>query len=138
MADITVTAANTRRGANYTEVTGRSGEAMTAGMLVAKDDTDGFFYKSDCDHATTARRKITGVLLGDAAGAEQTVTVQTGGFFNPGGTVAVGKIYVASGNAGGIAPVDDLAAADTVSIFGVGYSTTLIQLNIFNSGTVHA
>ncbi len=138
MADITVTAASVRRGSGYTETTGLSGEAITAGQLVALDESDGYYYLSDCDHATTARRKITGVCLNNAAGAQQAITVQTAGIFTVGGTVAVGVIYIMSGNAGGIAPVTDVAASDTVSILGVGVTTGTIKLNIFNSETIYA
>ena len=48
-------------------------------------------------------------------------------------TAVEGVIYVLS-EAGAIAPVGDLLAADYVTIIGVGNSSGNVDLSIFNSG----
>lgn len=136
MADLSVTAANVRRGAEYVETTGTSGEAITVGQLVAEDTSDGKLYLADCDSGTTQRRKITGVALSATSAVDQKVTYVSGGYVNPGAAVTSGEIYVLSGTAGAICPEGDLASGDTVSILGVGYSSSLIRLSIFNSEAV--
>ena len=136
MADLSVTAANVRRGAEYVETTGTSGEAITIGQLVAEDTSDGKLYLADCDSGTTARRKITGVALSTVSAVDQKLTYISSGYVNPGAAVTSGEIYVLSGTAGGICPEGDLASGDTVCILGVGYTTSLIRLSIFNSEAV--
>lgn len=128
MADITVTAANVRRGADYQQTTGVAGEAITAGQVVALDTSDSKVYLADANSGTSQRKKISGVAIQNAPAVDQPITYQTAGYVNPGGTVTVGTIYCMSATAGGIAPHGDLASGHTVSILGVGYTTSLIRM----------
>lgn len=131
MADLTVTAANVVAGANARIVPGTAGATITAGQLVYLDATDNKFKLADADAAASA--VLAGIALNGGAN-NQPIDVQFGGRINPGATVVVGTIYVASSTAGGIAPVSDLGASDYVSIIGVGVTAALIELQIHNSG----
>lgn len=133
MADITVTAASARRGAEYTQTTGVTGEAITAGQVVSLDSSDAKVYLSDANSGTSQRKKISGIATHSVTSADQPITYQAAGYFNPGGTVVVGTIYIMSATGGGIAPSTDAASGHTISILGVGYTATLIRLNIFNA-----
>lgn len=132
--DISVTAGNvvayTSPTPSYTD--GNAGETITAGQVVYLKTSDNEFYKADCD-ATAATAVVHGIALNGASDG-QPIRIQKSGDINPGGTVVVGKIYVLSGTAGGIAPVDDLAQGDRVSILGVGVTSSKITLKITNSG----
>jgi hypothetical protein len=46
----------------------------------------------------------------------------------------VGQVYVASTNAGGIAPYADLGSGDYVTILGVATTATNLKLSINQSG----
>ncbi len=131
--DISVTAANVRRGADYQQSTGITGEAITAGQLVALDTSDGKVYLSDANSGTSQRRKITGIATHTVTAADQPITYQTAGYVNPGGTAAAGVTYCMSATAGGIALDSDITSGLTKSIFGVGYTASLIRMSIFNS-----
>lgn len=136
IADLSITAASVRRGSEYAQSTGTAGEAITAGQLVAEDTSDGKIYLADANSATTQRRKITGIASHSVTSADQQMQYQTSGYVNPGGTVTVGTTYILSATAGGIAPDSDSASNMTKCIFGVGYTASLIRMNIFNSESV--
>lgn len=131
MADITVTAANV---IGYGPTSKRNaGETITAGDLVIVASDGGLEVASDDSAANAA---VVGVALnGGAAG--QPVVYQTSGNVNPGGTVAVGKVYVASTD-GGFAPVDDIAGTEYITVVGVGITASLIKLGINQSGVAAA
>lgn len=133
MTDISVTAANVRKGANAKIEHGLAAAAILAGQVVYKDPATGKFGLCDCDSATDAVRWPYGIAVSSAPGADQDVAIQTEGDINPGGTAVRGQIYVASGNAGGIAPVADLASGDYVSVLGIGTSASNIMLRLTNS-----
>lgn len=132
MSDISVTAANVLKYTGATIENGQAGEAITAGMLVYKH-TDTKYYKAQHD-GTAAQATLYGIALNSAPGANQPLQVQTNGGVNPGGTVVVGTIYCASENAGGIAPSTDVGQNDYMSIFGVGLTSSKIDMQIYNSG----
>lgn len=132
MADITVTATSVVKGSGATIATNETfGETVTAGQAVYKSTTDGLIYKSDANSAAAAKT-VYGVALNGGA-VSQPASVLTAGPITIGATVAVGTIYVLSGTAGGIAPHGDLASGMTTCIIGVATSTTVINVNIFNS-----
>lgn len=132
MTDLVITAANVEL-VSGTKKFGIAAEAITAGQPVHKLASDGEIYLSDADHATVAKRVVTGIALNGAA-AGQPVGYQIDGVIDIGATVTVGEIYVLSGTAGGIAPEADLASGDRVAVLGVGLTSSNIQLGILNSG----
>lgn len=133
MADIIVTAANVQPGAGA--VINRSynfGAAVLAGQSVYLDTDTNTWKLCDAD-ASAAAAALGGIAMHGGANG-QPAAVLTGGRYTVGGTVAVGEIYVGSGNPGGIAPKADLATADWVSILGIGVSATQIAVQIQVSG----
>ena len=132
MADITVTAANVLQAAGATIQTFTSGAAITAGQVLYLDLVTDTVKLADAD-LSDAAAVVKGIAINDCASGQK-VEVCTAGSINPGGTVAVGEYYCASGNAGGIAPIGDYAAGDRGSFIGIGSTTSNILLRIFNSG----
>lgn len=133
MADITITAANVSEGTGAQLGYGKAGAAITAGQALYIDTGDSNKLKlADCDNASSIVRQFAGVALGNAA-IGQRVTYQKGGEINIGGTVVPGTVYCLSDTAGGIRPVADQGAGDYTQIVGVGKTTGVIKLHIFNS-----
>lgn len=131
MADITVTPANVVGYGPRRQ--GVLGGTVTAGQTVRKNASDQIVAGSD-DSATNA--DLVGIALtGGASG--QPVTYQAEGNIDPGGTVEVGKVYVGS-TSGGIAPVDDLAGGEYVTVLGVGTAADTIKMGLIKSGVAAA
>lgn len=113
---------------------GLLGGTVTAGMPVRKQTTDGTFIAAT--DASAAGAAVEGIALtGGAIG--QPFTYQKGGNINLGATVAAGKVYVLS-TSGAIAPVDDIAGTEFVTVLGVGISASLVKMGIVQSGVAAA
>ena len=131
MADITITAGNV---IGYgTRLQGVAGGTITAGLAVQKNSSGEIVAASD-DTATNAA--AVGVALCGASSG-QPVYYQQSGLIDIGGTVDIGKVYVLS-TSGGIAPVDDIAGSEFVTVLGIGTTTALIKLGINASGVAAA
>ena len=130
MADITVTAANVKAGANAVVKTVTAGAAINAGEVVYQDTSDKKYKLADADAQATA--KVAGIALNDAA-ADQPLEVQTAGDIDVGGTVVVGEVYLVSVTAGGIAPEADVLTGDYVSIIGIGTVSNKLKMQILIS-----
>lgn len=130
MADITVTAANVKAGANAVVKTVTAGVAINAGQVVYQDTSDKKYKLADADAQATAR--VAGIALNDAA-ADQPLEVQTDGDIDVGGTVVVGEVYLVSVTAGGIAPEADVLTGDYVSILGIGTVSNKLKMQILIS-----
>ena len=133
MADISVTAANVKKGSGATTITGTAGETITAGQVLYLDTADNEYKKADADASASA--VAAGIALCGAADG-QPIIIQTGGNINIGGTVTVGEIYVVSATAGGVAPEGDLTTGNYVTVLGIGTTTANIALKIHSSGAV--
>jgi predicted transcriptional regulator len=133
MADLSITAANCLKDAGATTETGVAGETVTAGQSVYKDATDGGKFKKADANGTAAQAVVYGIALNGAA-AGQPLTVQKTGDIAIGGTVVVGQTYVQSVNAGGIAPISDIASSSKLSVIGYGKSAALLTLDINPTG----
>ena len=130
MADITVTAANVKAGANAVVKTVTAGVAINAGQVVYQDTSDKKYKLADADALATA--KVAGIALNDAA-TDQPLEVQTAGDIDVGGTVVVGEVYLVSVTAGGIAPEADVLTGDYVSILGIGTVSNKLKMQILIS-----
>ena len=130
MADITVTAANVKAGANAVVKTVTAGVAINAGQVVYQDTSDKKYKLADADALATA--KVAGIALNDAA-TDQPLEVQTAGDIDVGGTVVVGEIYLVSITAGGIAPEAEVVTGDFVSILGIGTVSNKLKMQILIS-----
>lgn len=145
MADITQTPANVDISGATRYADGTAGEAIDAGDLLYENSTDGKLYGALND--TVAHATLKG-MAGNSAAAGQPVRYYTGPQqvgddpanerVNPGGTVAIGQVYCVSPNAGKIAPLSDLGTGEITNIFGVGVTTSLIEIQIHNTGVGHA
>lgn len=113
-------------------LTGVLGGTVTAGMPVRKSGGS-FIAATD---ASAAGAAVEGIALSGGASG-QPFTYQKSGNINLGATVAAGKVYVLS-TSGAIAPVDDIAGTEFVTVLGVGISTTLVKMGIVVSGVAAA
>jgi len=137
MADISITAANVIAGSGSRSTTGTAGATVTAGQVVYLDSSDNKYKLADCDSATAAVRSPAGIAL-HASLNGQPLTVLTRGPITIGGTIAAGVAYYLSPNAGGICPVADLASGDYPTVLGMGASTTVLTVDIQESGVALA
>lgn len=131
MADLSITAANVR---SYgTRVSGIAGGTITQGEAVRLNTSNQYVVASD-DSAVNAA--TAGIAL-NAASANQPVDVHTGGLIDMGATIAVGKVYVQSTD-GGVAPVDDIASGEYITVIGVGTTASRLKVSINQSGVAAA
>lgn len=132
-ADLTITATSVvpDDGYQYQDVT--AGETITAGqVLYISSGTTAKVAHCETSTTTAAARGIA--LNGGATG--QPIRMMTGGTVTIGATTALGKVYILS-TSGKIAPIEDVANTDYVTLIGVATSTTKIRLLIYASGVKH-
>ena len=135
MTDISITAGNVVPGSGSVIRRGTLGATLTQGTVLALNSSNQL-VACDVDHATAALRTPVGILLtGGASG--QPCLYLTKGPITIGGTVEVGKVYVASDTAGGIMPTNDLETGDYTSVIGIGRTSAIIDVQI-QQGTVAA
>lgn len=127
MADLSITAANVKSGANAATETGTAGAGVTAGQAVFKSSTTGKYLLSDANGSGT--RQVRGIAL-HAAAADQPLMIQRSGEIVIGGTLTAGADYWLSGTAGALCPKSDLTTGDDPILVGVAKSTTVLQLAI--------
>lgn len=133
MSDITITAANVTPGAGASIVDGTFGATIAQGKAVYLDPDTNKLGLYDANGASATIRTLYGVAL-NAGSDGQPAKVQRGGEINLGATLVVGKVYVGSGTAGGIAPVDDLVTGWYTSILGIAVSASRLAMQIQNGG----
>ncbi len=143
MSDISITAASVLAGANAKRRVGKAGATITAGQVVYEDSSDSNKFKLADADASAATAKVAGIALHGASSGQPLEIDSDDDDFTPGGTLSLSAagdtgIYVLSGTAGGIAPVDDLAAGDYPVILGVAKSATKMILKIINGPAVLA
>jgi hypothetical protein len=135
MADLSITAANVAADGNSSIEHGTAGAAITAGQVVFKD-TNQQYQLADADDV--ALDEAYGIALNDAASGQPLTVALSGGNITIGATLTAGTAYYLSGNAGGIAPVADLATGDRVILLGMASSTTVLKFRPFDSGVILA
>ena len=136
MADITVTVASVVRNETGVEDHGIAGATIAQGMTLYKDSSASDQLKGAIT-TTAATANCVGIAL-NAARSGQPVAFCRKGSMNPGGTVAVGTVYIVSVNAGGIAPITDVLTGQFVTVLGVGTATNAIDINLQASGVAKA
>lgn len=131
MADLTQTATSV---VGYGEqLHGKLGGTVAAGMPVRQQTDLTWIASTD---ATSAGSDVGGIALSGGASG-QPFTYQKTGNINLGATLAVGKVYVLS-TAGAIAPVDDIAGGEFVTVLGIATTTALMKMGIVISATAAA
>lgn len=137
MADLTITATQVLPSTGARFADGTAGAAITAGQACYNSTSD-TMLPADADAGTPAAANVRGIALNGAA-IGQPVRLQTEGIIILGAAAAPvkGTIYVLSGGAGGICPAADLAAADRVTVIGVGGTTAgTLVMDLFHSNVV--
>ena len=105
---------------------------MTAGQPVYADTTASNKLKA-CDADVLASSKVIGIAMHGASDG-QPLQYCYGGNLTFNSAFTVGQVYVASVNAGGIAPYADLASGDFVTVIGVATTATNLKIGILYSG----
>lgn len=126
MSDLSITAANVAKGSGAAVQTKTAGATITAGKLVYLDSNDQA-QLADCDVLATAA--CAGIAL-HATLSGQPLTYQYAGNIDPGATTVVAELYVVANASGGIMPIGDLGSGDYLFLFGVGTTTSNIELLI--------
>lgn len=133
MSDVVISSSLVQPGDNAPTSWAISGADFTQpGLLCYIDRADRDRVKK-ADALTLAKAEVAGVNL-NVASTGQPVTLQTDGTYQAGGALTVGQTYIASTNAGGVAPITDLSTDSFVSIWGVATSTANIKIARFASG----
>ncbi|MDE2020267.1 MAG: DUF2190 family protein [Patescibacteria group bacterium] len=128
--DLTITAANVAQVSGVPQQY-TAGGTITQGQCVYLNSSNQVVGAKSNASATAA---VLGIAL-NSASTGQPVTVLTSGVITIGATTTKGTIYVVSAaNAGGIAPISDLATGNYLSIIGYANSTTQITLTINATG----
>lgn len=134
MTDISVTAASVVAAASaLVEHGAKSGATLTAGLVVYKDAADNKLKLADNDSGTAALRTAYGITLSGASN-NQPVSVAKRGPVTFNAVLTAGVVYAVSGTPGGICPLADVASGDDVIILGVALSTTVLDLQINDTG----
>jgi hypothetical protein len=136
MADLTVTASQVLPDTAYPIRTGIAAVAITPGQVVCYDPATLTVKLWDANDSAVNTLQ-PGIAVGQAAAAGQSVSWQE----SPGAEITLGAgaapvngtVYVGSANAGGIAPVADLAAGWARAVLGVGKTTNKIKLIAVNT-----
>lgn len=136
MADLSITAGNVLKQTNTSVSNGLAGETITRGMAIYRESTTGYMKKANAAAANTAT--VAGIALNDA-GLDQPIAYATAGQLRVGVTLTLGERYFLSdAAAGGICPSADVGSGSYVSYLGTAISTTILNLNIDNSGVAVA
>lgn len=132
MADLTITAANVAAGSVSTTEHGTAAATITAGQVVYKDATTKRYGLADNNGATATKAPV-GIALNGAASGQPLAIIKSGDI-TIGATMTAGVAYYLSDTPGGICPVADLASGETAILLGMATSTTVLHLDIQNSG----
>ena len=128
MADISVTASAVIAASTATKESGTAGATITAGQVVALDDTSGKYVLADADGSATIRVP-RGIAL-NGAGDGQPLTIAKSGLVTFNAVLTAGVSYFLSPTPGGIAPRADVLTGDYVTHLGIARSTTVLDLDI--------
>lgn len=137
MADITVTAGSVLPGTNPAYEDGTAGGTLTAGMSLYKDASDSNKWKAADANASASAAAARGIAT-HGASSGQPIRVQTGGGIDLGATLAVGRIYVVSATAGGIAPSSDLTTGWYTCILGIATTASNLEMKVQSGGVAYA
>lgn len=133
MANLTVTAANVIPGSGAKSISGVIGATVTAGQVAAIDPATGKCVLADSNHATLALRNPKGIFL-NGGGDGQPCRIHTEGPLAFGAILTAGTDYWLSDAAGAIAPRADVGAGETAVLLGIAISTSILDVQIQNSG----
>ncbi len=133
MADIAITANNVVIGKGASVENGIAGEAIAAGKAVYQDKVSKKYLLADSNSATIAARSPRGVALNGSA-LNQPLAIAKSGPVTIGATLVSGTAYYLSDTPGGICPVADVGTGENVVIIGYATSTSVLNIDIGNTG----
>ena len=133
MTDISITAANVIKGSDAVVEHGTAGATITAGQVVYRDATTKEYLLADADSGTDAAKAPRGIALNGASDG-QPLAIAKSGDITIGGTLTAGTAYYLSPEAGGIAPLADVASGDDVVLLGLAETTAILHLDIQVTG----
>lgn len=138
MADLVITPANVILGGRAKKRTGVAGAAISAGDLLYEDTEDGKKLKPVLADGTAVQAEVKGIAAHGAEIGQPVVYAYEDDDMTIGAAVAVGDVLIASENAGGIAPVADLAAGWRCTVVGVAKSTSKVNFKPVAAGAPKA
>lgn len=134
MADLSVTAANVATVSGGVCKDFVAGEAIAAGQCVYLKSSNNKWMLAQADGTaeevggTPAAPTRFGIAVSTGV-LNQFMAVQETGIITMGATVTVGKIYVVSAAAGGVAPVADITVSThKLTVLGIGASASTIDM----------
>lgn len=138
MADLAITVAQVMPSTGAKYGWGLAGEVITQGEPLYLKASDGALWATDADASASA--DCVGIAMTGAAAAGACVLYQYDGDIDlgAGASAAAGQVYIVSATAGKIGLEAELAAADYMTILGVGIGSNKLRLNIEASGIAHA
>ena len=135
MADLSQTAASVTVKATGSVSIVVGGEAITQGMPVYLNSSDGEHYKADRTTSATTAAAVGIALTPCDADGDYFVIAKTGTTVDLGATLTVGQTYVVS-DSGGISAIADLASNDYVTHLGVATAADKLPLDINATGAL--
>lgn len=132
MANLSITATAVVAGTDAVTEVRPAGAALTAGQVVYLDTATDTYKLADADGAA-ALRSPRGICLNGAA-IGQPVTIIRAGTVTIGATLTGGIAYALSATAGAICPMGDLTTGAYPAFLGIATSTTVLKVNITESG----
>ncbi len=115
-----------------------AGATIAAGEVVYLDTTDSNKAKLADNNASAATAVVKGLALHGGVSSGGLVVLTGGSIVLVGATMTVGATYYLGATAGQIVPEADLATGHYVSRLGTAASATQLDLDIANTGIVHA
>ncbi len=134
MVDIVPTSTLVVPSSSATLVQGKAGAAINAGQIVYRAAATGLFHLADSNVAGETRQPI-GMAVTTAA-INQSIVVCTSGDVTTQVAWTAGSYYYLSETAGGIQPVADLGATEQVISIGFARTTSVIAIQINNTGVI--
>jgi len=114
------------------------GTTISAGQPVYLDSTDSNKAKLADNNASTATAVVKGVAVTPGVSGGYGYVATSGSIILVGTTMGVGQTYCLGATAGTIVDEGDIATGNNLSRIGSGATTEQMDLDITNTGIVHA
>lgn len=115
-----------------------AGATVAFGEVVYLDTSDSNKAKVADNNASAATAVVKGLALTSGVSSGGLVVATRGSVVLVGATMTVGATYYLGATAGTIVPEGDLATNNYVSRLGTASSATQLDLDIANTGILHA
>lgn len=136
MADLVITASSVVAGAGAVNAAGIAGEAIAAGKAVYVSSTTRKIMLADSNAGTAEARRAIGIALNGAA-LDQPVGYIKSGPLTMNAVLTANTPFFLSDTPGGICPIADVGTGEYLCQLGIASSTTVLQVNIQNTGVAN-